>query len=63
MTHPAVPIQISPESQPSTASWFGEVAAFARVLAHLGKLAAVKERVRFRGYSRDSWYRVAPPGY
>jgi hypothetical protein len=45
MTHTAVTIPISPESQPSTPSWFGEVAAFAQVLAHLGKLEAVMTRV------------------
>ncbi len=47
MTHPTVTIQISPESQPSTPSWFGEVAVFAQILTHLRKLEAVEERVRF----------------
>jgi hypothetical protein len=47
MTHPTVTIQISPESQPSTPSWFGEVAAFAQILTHLRKLEAVEDRVRF----------------
>src|SRR5436305_1896728 len=47
MRHPNVLIQISPESQPSIPSWFGEVAAFAQVLAHLGRVKAIEERVRF----------------
>ncbi|GHO61129.1 hypothetical protein KSC_000210 [Ktedonobacter sp. SOSP1-52] len=40
-------IQISPESVPSTPSWFGEVTAFAQVLGHVGILKAIQEQVRF----------------
>jgi len=47
MTQSAVTIQIAPVSAPSTPSWLGEVAAFAQVLAHLGLLKAIQERVRF----------------
>src|SRR5260370_41047439 len=47
MAHPTVTIQISPESQPSTPSWLGEVAAFAQMMTHLGLLKAIQEHVRF----------------
>jgi hypothetical protein len=47
MTQCAVTIQIAPVSAPSTPSWLGEMAAFAQVLAHLGLLKAIQERVRF----------------
>lgn len=47
MLHPAATIQISPESAPSTPAWFGEVAAVAQALIYLGRLEAMKERVRF----------------
>src|SRR5258708_6179234 len=47
MFHPAVTIQISPESAPSTPAWFGEVAAFAQLLTQTGILTAITERVRF----------------
>ena len=40
-------VQISPESVPSTPSWFGEAAAFAQVLTHVGTLKAIQEHVRF----------------
>jgi hypothetical protein len=43
----AVIIQTSPETVPSTPSWFGEVAAFAQVLTHEGILKAIAEQVRF----------------
>lgn len=47
MTHSSVTIQITPESQPTTPSWMGEVAAFAQVLTHTGTLEAIAEQVRF----------------
>src|SRR5205807_9845651 len=47
MTHPSIKIQVSSESRPSTPSWFGEVAAFAQVLAHRGTIEAIEKRVRF----------------
>jgi hypothetical protein len=47
MTHPAVTIQITPQSVPSPPSWLGEVAAFAQVLTHGGILKAIREQVRF----------------
>ena len=43
----AVSIQISPESVPSTPSWFGEVTAFAQILSHVGMLKAIQDQVRF----------------
>jgi hypothetical protein len=42
-----VSIQTSPQSVPSTPSWFGEVTAIASYLRHLGVLTAIEERVRF----------------
>jgi hypothetical protein len=47
MTNASVTIQITPESQPATPSWMGEVAAFAQVLTHTGTLDAIAEQVRF----------------
>ncbi|MEO6888749.1 MAG: hypothetical protein ABI324_07105, partial [Ktedonobacteraceae bacterium] len=47
MIQTCVPIQITPESAPSTPSWMGEVAAFAQVMAHLGLLKAIQEHIRF----------------
>ncbi len=47
MTQSSVTIQISPESVPSSPSWFAEVAAFAQVLTHVGILKAIREQVRF----------------
>ncbi len=47
MTNASVTIQITPESQPSTPSWMGEVVAFAQVLTHEGILKAIAEQVRF----------------
>jgi len=47
MTLSSVTIQITPESRPSTPSWFGEVAAFAQVLEHTGSLKVIQEQVRF----------------
>jgi len=47
MAHPAVTIQITPQSVPSTPSWLGEVVAFAQVLSHTGILKAIQEQVRF----------------
>lgn len=47
-TPPAtVTVQITLESKPTTPSWMGEVAAFARVLSHTGILKALQEQVRF----------------
>ncbi len=45
--HPTITIQIAPESQPSTPSWFGEVATVAQVLTHVGLLKAIQKHVRF----------------
>ena len=47
MTLSPVTIQTTPDSQPSTPSWMGEVAAFAAVLSQTGILTAITERVRF----------------
>ncbi len=47
MEHSCVQIQISPNSLPSTPSWFGEVAAFAQVLTHTGMLKTIQDGVRF----------------
>jgi carbon monoxide dehydrogenase subunit G len=46
-THGAAKVQISPEGKPSTPAWFGEVAAVAHILAHLGRLEAIQQQVRF----------------
>ncbi len=42
-----VTIQTSPQSVPSTPSWFGEVAFIAHYLRRIGVLSAIEERVRF----------------
>jgi len=47
MTHSTVTVQTTPESQPSTPNWMGEVAAFAQVLTQTGILTSMIERVRF----------------
>ena len=47
MEHSCVQIQISPDSLPSTPSWFGEVAVFAHCFTHEGILKAIQEQVRF----------------
>jgi len=47
MTLSPVTVQTTPESQPSTPNWIGEVAAFAQILTQTGILAAITERVRF----------------
>src|SRR5215469_10144224 len=47
MTLSSVTIQITPESQPTTPSWMGEVAAFAQILTHTGSLTQIQEQVRF----------------
>ena len=47
MTSSAVSIQTSPQSVPSTPSWFGEVALVARHLTECGLLKTIAERVRF----------------
>jgi hypothetical protein len=47
MTQTSVTIQIAPDSQLSTPSWMGEVAAMAQALTHVGVLKAIHERVRF----------------
>jgi hypothetical protein len=47
MAQSSVTIQISPQSVPSTPSWFAEVAAFAQVLTHAGILRVIQEQVRF----------------
>jgi len=43
----SVTIQASPQSVPSTPSWFGEVAVVAHHLTQLGVVDAIGERVRF----------------
>lgn len=50
MTPPTVTIQISPESQPSTPTFLGEVAAFAQVFTQTGILKRIQEQVRFGQY-------------
>jgi hypothetical protein len=47
MTLSPATVQTTPESQPSTPSWMGEVAAFAQVLNQTGILTAIAERIRF----------------
>src|SRR5713226_4140867 len=47
ITSAAVTIQTSPQSVPSTPSWFGEVTVIAHYLGHLGVLSTAEERVRF----------------
>src|SRR5947209_19691365 len=42
-----VSIQTSPQSVPSTPSWFGEVAIIAHYLTQLGLLEALAQQVRF----------------
>ncbi len=56
MTLSSVTIQITPESQPTTPSWMGEVAAFAQILTHTGSLTQIQEQVRFaRSFTRICW--------
>lgn len=47
ITDGSVHIQTSPESVPSTPSWFGEVALMAAYLRKQGVLTKISERVRF----------------
>src|SRR5437588_12982281 len=47
MTSSPVEIQTSPQSVPSTPSWFGEVAVVAHYLSHLGLLEKIVREVRF----------------
>ncbi len=47
ITDSPVTIQTSPQSVPSTPSWFGEVTLIAHYLRRLGVLSALAERVRF----------------
>ncbi|HEU5380300.1 MAG TPA: hypothetical protein VFV38_33160, partial [Ktedonobacteraceae bacterium] len=47
LSQSSVPIQIVPESRPSTPSWLGEVTAFAQVLSHTGILQKIQDQVRF----------------
>ena len=49
ITYPAVTIQTSPQSVPSTPPWLGEVAVLAHYLRRLGVLDAIGEQVRFAG--------------
>ena len=42
-----VSIQTSPQSVPSTPSWFGEVALIVQHLIRLGLLDAIAQHVRF----------------
>ncbi len=64
MTQALVKIQISPESVPSTPSWFAEAAIVAQVLAQTGLLKTLEQRVRFARarfgtYGRDRFRRHA----
>ena len=52
MTHSSVTIQITPQSQPATPSWMGEVAAFAQVLTHTGLLQTIQGQVCFARFGR-----------
>jgi hypothetical protein len=47
ITSSHVDIQTSPQSVPSTPSWFGEVAVVAHYLIHLGLLEKIVQEVRF----------------
>jgi hypothetical protein len=47
MPHSSVTIRITPESAPSPPSWLGEVAVFAQVLSHTGRLQTIQEQVQF----------------
>ena len=47
MMHSTIIVQTTPESQPSTPNWMGEVAAFAQSLTQTGILTAITQRVRF----------------
>ncbi len=47
ITDSSVTIQTSPQSVPSTPSWFGEVALIAHYLRRIGVLSAMEGRVRF----------------
>jgi hypothetical protein len=47
MTPTAVKVQVSPESVPSTPSWFGEATLIAHVFTQRGWLSEIGERVRF----------------
>jgi hypothetical protein len=47
MTLSTITVQTTPESQPSTPDWMGEVTAFAQILTQTGILTALTERVRF----------------
>ena len=43
MTRSSGRTQITPESEPATPSWMGEVVAFAQVLSHEGILKAIAD--------------------
>jgi len=47
MTLSTIIVQTTPEAQPSTPHWMGEVAAFAQILSQTGILAAITDQVRF----------------
>src|SRR5260370_4735150 len=47
MRQSTVTMQIAPHCLAAVRSWLGEVAAFARVLAHTGILTQIQEQVRF----------------
>ncbi len=47
ITDSSVTIQTSPQSVPSTTSWFGEVAIIAHYPTRQGVLSAIEEHVRF----------------
>lgn len=47
MTLSTVTVQTTPESQPTTPIWMGEVAAFAQILSQTGILATITNQVRF----------------
>ena len=62
ITYPAVSIQTSPQSVPSTPSWLGEVAVIAHYLTRLGLLETIGERVRqsrfYKGLMASKVYNV-----
>lgn len=47
MTISTITVQTTPQSQPSTPGWMGEVAVVAQVLSQTGIQTRIEERVRF----------------
>lgn len=52
IAHSSVAIQASPQSVPSTPSWFGEVTIIAHYLRRLGILFAIQDRSEAPGVGR-----------